>query len=117
MEEQEEKANGSGAIESSNTRRYPDSSPAIGDTPLLIPGAIPAGRVIHPMHGHEGVEEGDEARTRQGGGILGQQEPAGGMVEQGQRVQEEIEDPAADTEVRRSPRVRKQRREKDFHYY
>ena len=69
VEEQEEKVSSSTAEK------------GVVDRPLLIPGALPAGRVIHPIHDHEGFTGGADIGVRQEGDNLGQQEPARGMVE------------------------------------
>ena len=93
------------------------SAPVLLKRGWYIPGALPAGRVMHPNPDHEDLTVGAHLGARQECDNLGQQEPAGWMVEQVQRVQDEVGEPFVETEVRRSPRVRKQRREKDFHYY
>ena len=53
------------------------------EAPLLIPGAVPAGRVIHPVQGHEEGLQGADQGVGQEEDSTVQQEPARGMEEQG----------------------------------
>ena len=89
----------------------------MGEAPLLIPGAVPAGKVIHPVQGQEDGLQGADQGVGQEGGSTVQQEPARGVEKQGHGVPDHVEEPAVELERRRSPRVRKQKRDKDFHYY
>ena len=87
------------------------------EAPLLIPGAVPAGRIVHPIQGHGEDLQEVELGGGQAGDSEGQQEPTGGMVEQGLRVSGQTKESTGGLVERRSPRVRKQKREQDFLYY
>ena len=66
------------------------------EAPLLIPGAMPAGRVIHPIQDHEEGLLGADQVVGQEGDSTGQQEQAGEMVEQGQGVPDCVEEPVVE---------------------
>ena len=94
---------------------WPDVDPAgqeesaQEEVPLHIPGGIDTGRVLHPVQGHEEVHQ--VADNMEPG------EPARPVVEQGQGVQEQAEEVVREPRVRRSPRARKEKKDKDFLYY
>ena len=77
------------------------------ESPVLILGAMPAGRVEHPTQGDE------EGLLRFGyeGERVGHEELARGSVEQEPRVQKQEKGMAVELVRRRNPRVRREKRE------
>ena len=85
------------------------------EVPLHIPGANGAGRVLHPVHGHDEVQQGGEEQVV---------DPLVRVpvVEPGVPVRGHVETdlPGVEVpvpEVRRSSRVRQERKDRDYIYY
>ena len=85
------------------------------EVPLHIPGANGAGRVLHPVHGHDEVQQGGEEQVV---------DPLVRVpvVEQGVPVRGHVDTdlPGVEVpvpEVRRSSRVRQERKDRDYIYY
>jgi hypothetical protein len=83
------------------------------EMPLHIPGAVAAGRVLHPEHGHEEVHlEGGEGADR-----VEPEEQVRVSVEQGHGGQGQAGSVVVGPGVRKSSRPRQEKRDKDFLYY
>ena len=85
------------------------------EVPLHIPGANGAGRVLHPVHGHDEVPQGGEEEVVDPlvrVPVVEPREPVRGPVNLGLP---EVEVPVP--EVRRSARVRQEKKDKDYLYY
>ena len=87
------------------------------DVPLHIPGVRAGSQVLHPVHGHDEVQPGGEGRQVDPLVRVPVAEP--GELVRGQahldppEVQAEVPVP----EVRRSSRVRQEKKDKDYLYY
>ena len=85
------------------------------EMPLHIPGANGAGRVLHPVHGHDEMQQGGEEHVVDPLVRVPVIEPGVPV-----RGQVDMDLPGVEVpvpEVRRSSRVRKERKDKDYHYY
>ena len=67
--------------------------------------------------GQEEVLQGADQGAKQGMDKMGPGKQASGVVEQGQGDQEQAEEVVLGPRMRRSSKVRKEKRDKDFHYY
>ena len=85
------------------------------EMPLHIPGANGAGRVLHPVHGHDEVQQGGEEQVVDPLVRVPVVEP--GVPVRG-RLETDL--PGVEVpvpEVRRSSRVRQERKDRDYIYY
>ena len=85
------------------------------EVPLHIPGAVGAGRVLHPVHGQDDVQQEGGEHIVNPLVRVPVMEPEVPVREQVDVVLPGVEVPVP--EVRRSSRVRKEMRNTDYHYY
>ena len=86
------------------------------DLPLHIPGVRAGSQVLHPVHGHDEVQPGGEGR---------QVDPLVRVpiAEPGDRVRGQVHQDPPEVmvpvvpELRRSSRVRKEKKDEDYLYY